>query len=90
MVRPEVNTPDSQMPGENADPNSPTNIAKRMMVLQGQAIADSIYDPAVPKPTENFSDYPQRITGLGLVAAALMVGLHMYLCPNRWPKLLFK
>ena len=90
LVQPDVNTPESQMIGENADPNSTTNIGKRMKVLQAQAIADSIYDPAIPPPTESFADYSRQNMLLSLVAGALMVGLHMYLRPNCWPKLLFK
>ncbi len=89
LVQPDYTTPESQMKSETTDPNSPTNIGTRMQVLQAQAIADSIYDPAIPQPTENFENYP-RISALSIVAAALMIGLHMYLCPNRWPKLLFK
>jgi hypothetical protein len=88
-VQPDYTSPESQSKSETLDPNSPTNLDMRMKVLQAQAIADSIYDLAVPPPTENFANYRQ-IPALSIVAAALMIGLHMYLRPNCWPKLLFK
>ncbi len=58
-----------------------------MTKLQGQAIADSKYDPVIPPPIEGFSS---QNMGLGLVAAALLVGLHMYLRPKCWPTFLYK
>lgn len=90
LVQPDYTTPESQSKSDSLDPNSSVNIDMRMKVLQAQAVADSIYDPAIPPSTENFCNYGRNITGLGLVAAALIVGLHIYICPNRWPKLLFK
>lgn len=90
MVQPESNTPESQMPTEINDPNSTVNLSKVMLKMQAQAIADSKYDPAIPPPVENFANYGRQISGLSIVAAALLVGLHMYLRPKCWPKLLFK
>ncbi len=89
-MQPDYTTPESQMKNETTDPNSAVNIDMRMKVMQAQAIADSIYDPAVPPPTENFENYSRQNILLSLVAGALMVWLHIYLRPNCWPKLLFK
>ena len=90
LVQPDYTTPESQMKSEITDPNSPVNLDMRMKVMQAQAIADSIYDPAIPPATENFENYSRQNILLSVVAGALMVGLHMYLRPNHWPKLLFK
>jgi hypothetical protein len=90
FVQPEYNTPESQMPSEKGNPNSSTNLMTRLSILQSQAIADSIYDPAIPPPKEGFVNYGRQNLLLSLVAGALMVGLHIYLKPNCWPKLLYK
>lgn len=89
FVQPEINTPESQIRGDAADPNSATAISRQLSRLQGQAIADSKYDPAVPPAIESYADYAQPM-GLGIVAAALLIGLHMYIRPKCWPSMLFK
>jgi hypothetical protein len=89
FVQPQLNTPESQIREEASDPSSATAIALELTRLQGQAIADSKYDPAIPPPVEAYVDYA-RPMGLGIIAAALLIGLHMYIRPKCWPSMLFK
>ena len=78
IVQPEVNTPESQMRGSSNDPNSMGTLQKELTQLNGQAMADRRYDPAVPSP-DGFCNYKRQrqhhnLT-LSLVAASLMVAL---------------
>lgn len=75
VIQPEVNTPESQMRGSSNDPNSIATLQKDLARLNGQAMADRRYDPAVPSP-DGFSNYREKDSLiLGLIAAALMVAL---------------
>lgn len=47
MVQPELNDPAMQMSGQKEDPNSIASLATKSQVQQGQAVADSRYDPKV-------------------------------------------
>lgn len=77
VVQPEVNTAESQMLGAANDPNSVASLQRAMTKMQGQALADRRYDPAVPPPkAEGFCSSSQQTNlTLSLVAATLMVGL---------------
>lgn len=48
MVLPVANDPEMQMRGSLQDPSSIASISAKTQVLQGQSIADSIYDAPVP------------------------------------------
>jgi hypothetical protein len=48
MVLPIANDPEMQMRGSQQDPSSIASISAKTQVLQGQSIADSIYDAPVP------------------------------------------
>ena len=47
MIQPELNDPAMQMAGQKEDPNSIASLATKSQVQQGQAVADSRYDPKV-------------------------------------------
>ncbi len=47
MIEPQLNDPAMQMAGQNEDPNSIASLASKSQVQQGQAVADSRYDPKV-------------------------------------------
>ncbi len=48
MVLPVANDPEMQMRGSQQDPTSIASISAKTQVLQGQSIADSVYDAPVP------------------------------------------
>ena len=48
MVLPVANDPEMQMRGSQQDPTSIASISAKTQVLQGQSVADSIYDAPVP------------------------------------------
>ncbi len=47
MIQPQLNDPAMQMTGQKEDPNSIAALATKSQVQNGQAIADSRYDPKV-------------------------------------------
>ncbi len=55
MVQPELNDPAMQMSGQKEDPNSIASLATKSQVQQGQAVADSRYDPKVEPSGSNAS-----------------------------------
>ncbi len=59
MVLPVANDPEMQMRGSQQDPTSIASLSAKTQVLQGQSIADSIYDAPVP---------PARKAGGGAVS----------------------
>ncbi len=80
-VQPSLTSPEMQVIGANADPSSIGATAQAAQVLQAQAIADSMYDPAVPprpKPTSGFAN-PQPPTYIILIVIALLVGIYFYM-----------
>jgi len=50
QVQPSATSPDSQMASVTNDPNSIGNLMKQTEVMNGQATANSLYDPPVPPP----------------------------------------
>lgn len=75
-VQPAFTSPESQMAGAKADPNSLAAISERTQVIAAQAVADSEYDPAVPPPRRNisgFTDYGRRISFLLVLLGALLI-----------------
>jgi hypothetical protein len=85
VVQPEVNTPDSQIPGSFSDPNSAASLQRAMTSMLGQAQADRRYDVAVPQPKklDGFCDHNNTNLTLSLVAATLMVGLALIMRKRR-------
>ena len=80
-VQPSLTSPEMQVIGANADPNSIGATAQAAQVLQAQAVADSMYDPAIPsrpKPVSGFAN-PHPPTYLILIVIALLVGLYFYM-----------
>jgi hypothetical protein len=49
-VQPSATSADSQMASTTNDPNSIGNLMKQTEVMNGQATANSLYDPPVPPP----------------------------------------
>lgn len=61
-VQPSATSPDSQMASVNNDPNSISNLMKQTEIMNGQATANSLYDPPVPPPiSDGFSVRPPAV-----------------------------
>ena len=78
-VQPSATSPDSQMASVNNDPNSIGNLMKRTEIMNGQATANSLYDPPVPPPiSDGFSVNPIKniltriLIGVGIL---LIIGI---------------
>ncbi len=79
-VQPSLTSPEMQVIGANADPNSIGATTQAAQVLQAQAVADSMYDPAVPPRPKSASGFanPLPPTYLILIVVALLVGAYFY------------
>jgi hypothetical protein len=86
-VQPSLTSPEMQMIGATADPNSIGAVAEAAQVLQAQAVADSQFDPAVPARPKLASGFanPQPPVTLILIVIALLIGLYFYVSrPSAW------
>ena len=79
-VQPSQTSPEMQVIGANADPNSIGAVSQAAQILQAQAVADSMYDPAIPSRPKSASGFanPEVPTYFILIVIALMVGLYFY------------
>jgi hypothetical protein len=50
MVQPAANSIEAQMPGVTSDPGNISSLQKQADIINGQGLADSLYDPPVPPP----------------------------------------
>jgi hypothetical protein len=86
-VQPSATSPDSQMVSSQNDPNSISNLMKQTEVMNGQATANSLYDPPVPPPsTDGFVNFIQSglLSRLLIVLLLLGVGvLIFYMCCDK-------
>ncbi len=86
-VQPSLTSPEMQMTGATADPNSIGAVAQAAQVLQAQAVADSQFDPAVPARPKSASGFanPQPPASLILIIIALLIGIYFYVSrPSVW------
>jgi hypothetical protein len=62
-IQPELNDPAMQMAGQKEDPNSIASLSAKSQIQQGQAVADSRYDPKVEPSGSKapFMDYSPGI-----------------------------
>ncbi len=63
MIQPAANSIDAQMPGAKSDSGNVSNIQKQADIINGQGVADSLYDPPVPPP-ESSSGFTDMKAGI--------------------------
>ncbi len=50
MIQPSANSIEAQMPGASSDSGNISSLQKQADIINGQGLADSLYDPPVPPP----------------------------------------
>lgn len=91
-VQPSATSPDSQMASVQNDPNSIANLMKQTEVMNGQATANSLYDPPVPPPENaGFVNFDIIHSGLlsRLIIVLILLGVGIaffYWCYSSSPK----
>jgi hypothetical protein len=83
FVQPSLTSPEMQMPGATADPNSIGAVAQAAQVLQAQAVADSQYDPAVPARPKSASGFTNPQPSILLILIVIVVALALYFYVRR-------